>query len=536
MAGSTPYFSLGYFDFGDKINAPINIQREIDRFILIDKQIYGLYSIFGDGVISGWVVSEQSFDKSVGISLSVSSGVGIIQSKASETRFAQIVSGLPSNSTLYIYARHTSPNFAARDDVAFVYSDRSSINGFVKLAKIITGDNTITSISNTDRDFLIVDQTIQSSIANHKHRGSPTKIDLATETKNQLPGARIEALDASQITSGRFDASNIPILSHDDLEGSGVLTPAQVETFINNFSQTNQNLFGEVTSSNLLEQTIFLKYKYPVVDQFYINELAYIAGISPLSDADDVHTTATIDESEHMIVGFPFANGVSYFFTKNFTLSGSIRKCILIKNDLNFSDGVIKYGINVNNSTNFGDYIVIEPNKLTEVTGQGTDFRIGIEIISPSDLDLHDPYLATFHDFVDFEFTNEDSNTLNFHFRIKFYTDEALTNLYKTAYSLSDQEGWIINDIEAMPADGITILSLQSATITYYPILSDFTPGQVYFLSVAVWNGTEFGPESTGYTFAVSNTGDEDIYNGIPRVNNFAILFEMDNNEFVLLN
>ena len=48
--GQTRYYGLCYFDFGDQLNSSINVQKEIDRFVVIDKQIFGLYSVFGNGV------------------------------------------------------------------------------------------------------------------------------------------------------------------------------------------------------------------------------------------------------------------------------------------------------------------------------------------------------------------------------------------------------------------------------------------------------------------------------------------------------
>jgi len=536
MAGFTEYLHLAFFDFGDKINSAINIGREIDRFTFIDKQLYGLYSIFGDGVITGWNVTNLVYDPSSGISVAISSGIGIIQAKASETYFPKSITGLPSNSTIYIYARHTNPDFSSKDSVAFVYSDASSISGFVKLAQVVTGVNAITSINNYDRDYLAIEQTIIDVIAQHKHRGSPTKIDLETETKNQLPGSKIESIDASKIVSGRLSATNIPILNHSDLTNTGVLTHAQIDTFLNTFTQTNQNLFGEVAASNLLKQTLYLKYSDVSVDDYYNNELAFIAGISPDTVIDDVNTTAIIDREDHLIAGFPFANGVSYFFTENFELTGSITKCILVSRDETFSDGTIQYGININNSINFNDYGLITPNTLTSISGTGTGMRIGIKIVSPSDLDVHDPYLADFHDFVDFEFSNSGSVSENFHFRIRFYTDIGLTTLYKTAASKDDQEGWIVDDLYAIPAEGYSVDPGQSISVTYYPAFSDFVPGQVYYLSIDIWDGSSYAFETTGSTFAVSDSDYIDKYVGIPRVYNFALLFEMDNNEFVLVN
>jgi hypothetical protein len=54
MAGATRKYGIAFFDFGDPLNSRINAQLEVDRFVLIDEQLFGLYSIFGDGVISGW--------------------------------------------------------------------------------------------------------------------------------------------------------------------------------------------------------------------------------------------------------------------------------------------------------------------------------------------------------------------------------------------------------------------------------------------------------------------------------------------------
>jgi hypothetical protein len=84
MAGFTNNFSLAYFDFGDKLDQPLNIQHEIQRFVLIDKQMFGLYNIFGNGVIQGWNVTPGS-----GLSIRISAGIGIINNYAVETEFIQ---------------------------------------------------------------------------------------------------------------------------------------------------------------------------------------------------------------------------------------------------------------------------------------------------------------------------------------------------------------------------------------------------------------------------------------------------------------
>ena len=59
MASSSRYYGLGFFDFGDPLGTDFSGQIEIDRFVFIDKQLYGLMSIWGNGVVSGWTVAAE---------------------------------------------------------------------------------------------------------------------------------------------------------------------------------------------------------------------------------------------------------------------------------------------------------------------------------------------------------------------------------------------------------------------------------------------------------------------------------------------
>ena len=49
--GTTQFYNMHYFDFGDDLTTALNVQHEIDRFTLIDNQLYGLYNVLGNGVI-----------------------------------------------------------------------------------------------------------------------------------------------------------------------------------------------------------------------------------------------------------------------------------------------------------------------------------------------------------------------------------------------------------------------------------------------------------------------------------------------------
>ena len=102
--GTTQFYGMSFFDFGDDLESSLNVQKEIDRFVLIDKQIYALYNVFGNGVISGWEVSDRGYSNETGIAVVVSPGIGIIKYLAAETTFSETVDGLPPNNIFHLYA------------------------------------------------------------------------------------------------------------------------------------------------------------------------------------------------------------------------------------------------------------------------------------------------------------------------------------------------------------------------------------------------------------------------------------------------
>jgi len=314
--GTTQFYGLGFFDFGDDLESSLNVQKEIDRFVLIDKQIYALYNVFGNGVISGWEVSDRGYSNETGIAVVVSPGIGIIKYLAAETTFSETVDGLPPNSIFHLYAVLQGRTVQNRL-VNFIISSNNIDNEFsLKLATITTGDNAVSTIDNTVRDLISFDEVIREQIDAHKHRGSPTKIDLQNEVKNQLPGARIEGIDASKIVSGTFDIERFPSIDHNDLENNGLLTHAALDTLSRSLTQSNRELLGEIASINLLKQLIFLKYKFDVhntayvIDEHFVNEFAIIPGITPDAYIDFSASTAQINLQEHCISGKPAKIGV----------------------------------------------------------------------------------------------------------------------------------------------------------------------------------------------------------------------------------
>ena len=101
--GTTQYYSLAFFDFQDDLSTKLSSQKEKNRFVLIDKQLYGLYNIFGNGVVEGWTVTDNGYTEENGISIAVGPGLGIVRYLAAETSIPYLINGVPSNSSFAIY-------------------------------------------------------------------------------------------------------------------------------------------------------------------------------------------------------------------------------------------------------------------------------------------------------------------------------------------------------------------------------------------------------------------------------------------------
>lgn len=334
MPGSTPYFGLSYFTFRDRLDSGVNIQKEIDRFLLIDKQLYGLYAVFGNGIIEGWDVSAVSQNTQT-ISVVVSTGLGIIESIASETFAPSTVRDLPPNERVDLYAVLTGGTISSRR-VDFVWSRAPLGDHSVRLARITTSSNGISSIDSSVKDEISFLEIIKDEIAKHKHRGSPSKIDLQQEVKNQLPGARVEDFDASKIVSGRLDPARIPSIDHNDLLNNGLLSHAALDSFSRSLTTDNRQLLGEVASVNLLKHILFLKYLYTDSDKYLVNTLPVIPGLSPNNFIDFDASTAHIDLISQCVSGKPVHQGQItsiYWDSTSAFLTASDRQNVAIAND-----------------------------------------------------------------------------------------------------------------------------------------------------------------------------------------------------------
>lgn len=506
MASKTNFYNMGYFDFGDILNSGVSAALEIDRFLLIDKQLYGIYQVFGDGVISGWEMSDNGFSEANGISLAISSGIGIIRSLASETFSPKSVNLLPPNSTLNIYAVAQGFTFSSRE-VDFLASTSEVGGGAILLGTVTTGSNSILTINTENRTLISFEQLVENQINTHKHRGLPSKIDLTKEVKNQLNSSKIEDFDAEKVQVGRFDQARIPTLNHNDLLNKGILTHAQLDSFVQTLNSVNTEILGEVTTSNRILQTLFLKYQYPNADEFMYNEIDYIPGISPASYMDESNSTAFIDTISKCIVGSVHSEKPLYFYTKNFQFSSPVKKVFVTSTK--GQNGTVQFGVNFDDSTDFeNDYSVISENTVSAFEDNlDNSFRIGIKL--DSDLtnrvvefdDQFGPYFSFLNtNTIDFDFENEGA-TDTFNFRIKFYSDALLTDLIHTADTNTDTEGFSI-DQAAFSLSGESIAGGDTINIIYDPTsVSEIECGEYYYIEIEYNQGSGWNQIVSGEVF-----------------------------------
>ena len=323
MASFTEKYNLGFFDFGDELTTDYSVQIEINRWRLLDSLIYGFMSILGNGVIEGWELTASPENK---LTLQITSGRGIINYFSGITEYPSEIE-LLSNNVYYIYAVRSDINNTDFTFVSNLFPIENPDYLFLGIAS--TGATSIETIDMTDRQEIDLIEQIKEEIKVHRHRGgenNPSKINLQTDVKNQLPSFRIQDFDAAKITTGTLDLVRIPLISHNLLQNIGQLTHPQIESFIKTLEVTNKELFGEVATANLLQQHIIMKYLHDDVDSpFYwtngpfdkdfLNEFTYIPGISPDSFADVENTTAIIDTELHEVRGIPPTQGSSYFIT-----------------------------------------------------------------------------------------------------------------------------------------------------------------------------------------------------------------------------
>ena len=203
----------------------------------------------------------------------------------------------------------------------------------------------------------------------------------------------------------------------------------------------------------------------------------------------------------------------SHFFTTNFVMPSRPIKGLLTANTYLPVSSDVVFGINTKNSVDFGDYQIIEPNRLfTTTQGQfGENLRIGAKLLSPGLPQLQvsnnpgDPYdAASYVCTLEFDYTNISSDQ-RYHFRARFYNDPFRTQLVHTFFSGNDQTGWSYTGAggNTFPWNGILIAQNDTQAITFEP-LDEVSQTQKWYVTIEAYNGNNYETVVSNYSYVCS--------------------------------
>lgn len=308
----TNKYGLTYYEKGDSTTS----LEEMQRWETLDVQLNSLFNILGNGVLEGWEIFASS-----GLNCVVTPGKGHVAFVAveSENNVSLTLTSLARN---YIYAQLSSDSYWTKNLIVSASTFTSDNANVLYLGYVDTSIDSILAINTDDRAVLGFESLVRDIIKAHRHIGgtqNPSPINLSTDVKGSLSPENIPYLDASKIQTGQIDTDRLPLIDHiTNLSDQGVLTHSQLDDFVNTLSLPDQTLMGEVSTINLLQLILALKHVYPDIDEFLVNELSFIPGISPDDYIDIINTTATVDTrpasegGTHKITGMPSTGFKAY--------------------------------------------------------------------------------------------------------------------------------------------------------------------------------------------------------------------------------
>ena len=259
-----------------------------------------------------------------------------------------------------------------------------------------------------------------------------------------------------------------------------------------------------------------------------------------------------------------YVNTIDFDFINETGIAQDYHFKITLYADIDLKDTVFE-GYSFNDQTGFsvdGDTIPVagtnidsgEQVKVLYTVPGGSNIRcntyyfVKIETIANApvgDFELYSDSYAfiagcstSFVDIIDFNFTNTENSTTDYHFRIKFYTDPERTNEFLTVFSGNDLSGWFANDVQIVEA-GVSVDTKEQVNIVYRPDLTLFDSNQIYYLTIEAHDGISYVFTSNSYTFRADDIQSLEYCGGyldVPIVKNFALMFELANNQFVTLN
>ncbi len=325
---ATPIYQLGYFVPNMTMGNDLDMDK--NRFNTIENQLYNVYNIFGNGIlsvydssgqqVSSWVLSSIPNERSV----QISSGKGHIAYKYAETTSAENVDLiLPGGVTSggFWYYLYATPNLLTPTEksVTFVasltqISDPVNYIGLGAAFLYINptdGSFTVTVYNTADygRQEISLFASLTSLVKNHVHIGgpnNPSPIDLGKHVTGFLSSENISNIDLNKVTSGTLDPNRLPLINHNSLTDIGTLTHDQIDSLLAalQYPGVNYNLsdYGIV---NRLQIILALKKQsgFFNIDGEQLNSIFYLPYPQLENFVDRANTTAVVNNEIHRVYG-----------------------------------------------------------------------------------------------------------------------------------------------------------------------------------------------------------------------------------------
>ena len=284
----TPIYQLGYFEEQDLTDSVVEMQR----WVTLDVQLYALFNVLGNGVKEGWNILPSS-----GLNVTITPGSGHVVFIAVQSTESVTLTLTPSiRNYIYVVLNQTS---YWDQSVSFVARASESDELGLYLGYVDTDATQIIDVNTDGRVLLGFITLIQNFIAAHRHIGgdnNPPPVNLSSEVQGIINQRNLPDMDASIIKTGTIDDDRLPAIDHiTKLINQGTLTHAQLDSFVEALNIADPTLMGETSTIDLLQLILALKHVYPDIDEYMVNEIAFIPGISPDNYVDWDNTTATVD-------------------------------------------------------------------------------------------------------------------------------------------------------------------------------------------------------------------------------------------------
>lgn len=301
----TSKYDMGYFEEGDTTSSVIEMQR----WETLDVQLRALYDVVGNGVLEKWDLLASG-----GIDVVVSDGKGNVNFVAVASTENTTLALTPSIRN-YIYATLTQTSYWDQSVSFASFASENSSDEYLFLGYVDTDATSVTAINTDDRVYLGFINLIQEIVSEHRHIGgtdNPPPVELGSEVQGIINQDNLPDMDASILKSGTLDPDRLPLIDHiTGLINQGTLTHAQLDSYVQALNLDDPTLMGETSTIDLLQLILAVKHIYPDIDEYFVNEIAFIPGISPDSYIDTENTTADVDTTpwslggQHTISGQP---------------------------------------------------------------------------------------------------------------------------------------------------------------------------------------------------------------------------------------